>query len=310
MKPLTRGVQEYLSMRRGLGFKLTNYEGYLNSFLRLMKERGQTVITISLALEWARSTQSSRRAEWARRLSHLRGFAQYWHAIDPRTEIPPWELMPYRAPHVRPYLYSEAEISQLLAAALRLPPAGTLRCWTYYTLLGLLVCTGMRVSEATGLETQDVNLHAGLLTIRKTKFGKSRLVPLTESTVKALADYSKRRERFLQGRKASRFFVSLRGTPVRKCNIHPVFAQLSREVGVRGPSDKYGPRLHDFRHRFAIQTLVRSYHNNRNVEQVLPVLSTFLGHVGIDSTYWYLSACPELFGAAVERLERRWEARA
>lgn len=308
MKSLTRGICDYLNMRRGLGFKLANYETDLNSFARFMKERGQTVITISPALEWARATPSSRKAQWARRLGRVRGFARYWHAIDPRTEIPAWELMPYRSRHARPYLYSEAEISQILNAALRLPPVGALRCWTYYTLFGLLVCTGLRVSEATGLETQDVDLHEGVLTIRKTKFGKSRLVPIADSTVKILFDYSQRRDRFLAGRKAVRFFVSLRGTPVRKCNLDPTFAQLSREVGIRGQSDRHGPRLHDFRHRFTIQTLVRSYHNDKNVDRVLPVLSTFLGHVGIESTYWYLSACPELLGAAAERLEQRWEA--
>lgn len=310
MNSLTRGVQDYLAMRRGLGFKLDCYDGYLNSFARFMNERGQPVITIPLALEWARATRSPRPAEWARRLSRVRGFAEYWRGIDPRTEIPPWQLMPYRAPHRRPYLYSKNEVSQLLEAALRLPPAGSLRSWTYYTLIGLLACTGMRISEATGLETQDVNLHEGLLTIRKAKFGKSRLVPLAESTVKILSDYSKRRDRFLAGRQAARFFVSLRGTPLLKCNIHPVFVQLSREVGVRGPSDSHGPRLHDFRHRFAIQTLARWYHETENVERMLPILSMFLGHAGIESTYWYLSACPELFGAAAERLERRWEANA
>jgi integrase len=308
MKSLTRGIRDYLNMRRGLGFKLANYETDLNSFARFMKERGQTVITISPALEWARATPSSRKAQWARRLGRVRGFAQYWHAIDPKTEIPVWELMPYRSRHAHPYLYSEDEISRLLNAALRLPPVGALRCWTYYTLFGLLVCTGLRVSEATGLETQDVDLHEGILTIRKTKFGKSRLVPIADSTVKILSDYSQRRDRFLAGRKAVQFFVSLRGTPVRKCNLDPTFAQLSREVGIRGQSDRHGPRLHDFRHRFAIQTLVRSYHNDKNVDRVLPVLSTFLGHVGIESTYWYLSACPELLGAAAERLEQRWEA--
>jgi len=308
MKSLTQGISDYLNMRRGLGFKLTNYETDLNSFARFMRERGQTVITISSALEWARATSSSRKAQWARRLGHVRGFARYWHAIDPRTEIPAWELMPYRSRHARPYLYSEAEISSLLNAALRLPPVGSLRCWTYYTMYGLLICTKIRVTEATGMETQDVDLHQWLLTIRKTKFGKSRLVPIADSTVKVLSDYAQRRDRFLAGRKAVRFFVSLRGTPVRKCNLEPTFAQLSREVGVRGQSDRYGPRLHDFRHRFAIHTLVRSYHNEKNVERVLPVLSTFLGHVGIESTYWYLNACPELLGAAAERLEQRWEA--
>jgi len=308
MKSLTRGICDYLNMRRGLGFKLANYETDLNSFVHFMKERSQTVITIAPALEWACATPSSRKAQWARRLGRVRGFARYWHAIDPRTEIPAWELMPYRSHHARPYLYSEVEISQILNAALRLPPVGALRCWTYYTLFGLLVCTGLRVSEATGLETQDVDLHEGVLTIRKTKFGKSRLVPIADSTVKILFDYSQRRDRFLAGRKAVRFFVSLRGTPVRKCNLETIFAQLSREVGVRGQSDRNGPRMHDFRHRFAIQTLVRSYHNDKNVDRVLPILSTFLGHVGIESTYWYLSACPELLGAAAERLEQRWEA--
>lgn len=306
MKTLAVGVNDYLATRRALGFRLQDYERHLNSFVQFLHDKGSSRITTTLALEWAQMSQSKRPAEWARRLSRVRGFAQHWRAMDPRTEVPAWALLPFRSDHARPYIYTSDEINKLLEAAMRLPPRGGLRAWTYYTLLGLLVATGMRLGEVINLQSGDVNLTEGVLTVKNTKFGKSRLVPLHPSTTAVLAKYAVQRDRFLGNRPAVRFLISQRAKPLAMCVVHFTFYHLSLETGLRKTYGGHGPRLHDFRHRFAIETLLRWYRSGEDIERRLPTLSTYLGHVKIEDTYWYLRACPELMGLAVERLENHW----
>jgi integrase len=188
-----------------------------------------------------------------------------------------------------------------LKAALALPPANGLRRWTYHYLFGLIAVTGMRLSEAIGLERADVDLEEGVLTVRESKFGKSRLVPLHPTT--------KRRDAHLGSRCGAHFFVAERGGRLLHQYVHRVFWRLSREIGLRRPGNPARPRVHDFRHRFAIRTLVGWYREEIDVEKKLPALSTYLGHTHVRDTYWYLSACPELLQEAARRLDRRWEAK-
>jgi len=301
-----KAVENYIELRRGLGFKLLDAKAALLRFASFLQRRRAPHITIALALEWAQQDKTVRPAEWARRLGMVRGFARHWSAHDSRTEIPPCGLLPYRPGRARPYLYSDDEIRKLLQAARRLPSAHGLRGPTYYCLFGLLAVAGLRISEARNLQTEDVDLKNGVLTIRGTKFGKSRLVPIHPSTRKALSDYASRRDRFLAQHPAT-FFVSSRGTRLDGAEIRRTFYFLSRQIGLRGPSDSHGPRLHDFRHRFAVETLIQWYRSGQDVEKRLPILSTYLGHVHVADTYWYLSACPELMGLAVKRFEAYWE---
>ena len=224
-----------------------------------------------------------------------------------RTEIPPAALLPYRPQRARPYIYTDQEIERLLAATRALPPARGLRRWTYYCLLGLLSVSGLRISEALNLQLDDIDLRQNVLTIRKTKFGKSRLVPLHPSTQKILTGYLQQRSRFLAGRPASHLFVSGTRNRLRAREVRRTFYALSRQIGLRGASASHGPRLHDFRHRFAVKTLLHWYRSGLEIEARLPILSTYLGHGCVSHTYWYLSAVPELMGEAVHRLERHWE---
>jgi len=307
MNTLRAAIEDYLTMRRGLGFKLCRAGKGLLDFASFLEERGATYITTSLALEWAQQPELAQPAEWAQRLSYVRGFARYRSAIDPRTEVPSSRLLPYRPRRARPYFYTDEEIGRLLAAALKLPPADGLWGWTYHALLGLLVVSGLRISEAIGLKLEDVDVREGVLTVRGAKLGKSRLVPVHVSTREALANYKLRRDDFLAGRPAPYFFISKRGYRLDGANVRRTFYQLSRQIGLRGPDSRSGPRLHDFRHRFAVETLLNWYRAGDDVERRLPVLSTYLGHVHVSDTYWYLTACPELMGLAVERLEQRWE---
>lgn len=309
MKPLREAVRDYLALRRTLGFKLRDAESSLFKFAAFLEERGVARITTAMALEWALSEPATCTGSIANRLRHLRGFARHHLASDPRTEIPPVDVVPSHLRRRQPYLYSDEQLRRLMGCALTLAPADGLRPWTYYCFLGLLGATGLRLSEAIRLEIGDVDLGQSVLTIRQTKFGKSRLVPVDDTTTSELARYRARRDRFLRGSPQWRFFVSGRGTPLQPSSIHRTFYQLLDQAEVHVPVGAPRPRLHDLRHRFALETLLRWYRAGEDVERRLPALSTYLGHVCIENTYWYLSACPELMGHALARFEQRWEER-
>jgi integrase len=292
-------------MRKGLGYKYQHQTQRLTDFVSFMERREAPAITTKLAMEWA-TLPPDRHASWALRLTDVRGFARHIASIDPMTEVPPVGILP-SLQRAKPYVYADAEINALLAAALSLPPAVGLRRWTYHYLFGLIAVTGMRLSEAIGIQRDDVDLQAGVLTVRLTKFGKSRLVPLHPTTSAALRNYAERRDDHFASPCAPNFFVAEQGGPLLHQYVHRVFWRLSRESGLRRPGDHSGPRVHDFRHRFAIQTLLKWYRNGTDVEKNLPALSTYLGHTCVRDTYWYLSACPELMQEAAQRLDRRWE---
>jgi len=305
MSVLRQALRDYVSMRRGLGYKFVHQEHQLEGFVTFMDQQNAAVITTKLALEWA-TQPPGRHASWAIRLSDVRGFARHLHSLEPRTQIPPTGIIKYRH-RPRPYLYTEAEIQTLLTAALALPPVHGLRRWTYHCLFGLLAVTGLRISETLALRCEDVDLKTGILTIHGSKFGKSRLVPLHRSTQQVLLDYARRRDAHLVVPRSPYFLVAERGGRLLPQYVYRVFWRLSKQTGLRGASAHSGPRLHDFRHRFAVATLLEWYRSGQSVDALMPVLSTYLGHSCIRDTYWYLSACPELMDLAARRLEKRWE---
>jgi len=305
MTSLRSALNRYVAMRRGLGHQFRAQERRLTDFVTFMEEHDATVITHKLALEWA-TLPPDRHASWALRLCDVRGFARHLLNVEPRTEVPPVKTLPPLR-RAKPYLYTDEEIRKLLAAALELPPAAGLRRWTFHCLFGLLAVTGLRVGEALRLRREDTDLRQGVLTIRDTKFGKSRLVPVHATTREALLGYAARRDEHPDRRGSPYFFVTERGRRLLIQYVHPVFWKLSRQIGLRSRDDHTGPRLHDFRHRFAVQTLVDWYRAGEDVERLLPALSTYLGHSCVRDTYWYLSACPELMEHAAKRLEARWE---
>ena len=303
MNDLHAALDEYLSVRRTLGFKLRDEGTALPKFLRFLEKKGASYITTDLALQWATQPQNVLPSHWARRLSMVRNFAQFRSAKDRRTEIPPQSLLPYRYHRKTPYIYDDDEISRLLNAASHLQSTTALRAATYTTLFGLIASTGMRISEPIALDCKDVDLTQAILTVRCTRFGKTRLVPIHSSTVDKLAEYSQLRSRIFISPKSSSFFVSERGTRLTQCSVRYTFVKLSREIGLRAPHDSHGPRVHDMRHTFAVKTLLRWYQTGVDVERHMPELATYLGHTHVNDTYWYISAVPELLSLANMRLD-------
>lgn len=310
MNPLDRSVADYLDLRRGLGFKLKRYQVWLREFVAFLHRHRASRITTAWAVKFATQHPTHGPKTMSARYSVVRGFARYRRGIDPKSEIPPSGVVRGGARRAKPYLYTDEDIRRLLRTTRELPSAYALRPWTYYCLFGLLVVTGMRVSEALNLYRDDIDGVEGWLTIRKTKFGKSRLVPLHASTVKVLAQFARRRDRFFTERRRQPgpyFFGTRSGARLHDADVRRVFAQVSRSIGIRGAEASHGPRLHDFRHRFAIETLLRWYDDGQPVDRRLPILSTYLGHVRVTDTYWYLHGHPKLMAAVTARVERRWK---
>jgi Site-specific recombinase XerD len=300
-------LADYLALRRALGYRLERPEKLLGQFLGHLERHDETVITVPTALDWARQPASGASNWWAYRLSVVRGFATYLHAIDPVHEVPATGMLPQRPLRATPYLYSDAEIVELIAAAATLHTP--LRRATFATLIGLLAVTGMRIGEAISLNRGDVDLAGGRLTIRFGKFGKTRELALHPSTIEVLRTYRRLRDRSATPAGTSAFFVSTAGTRLLYCNVHNTFHRLVEDVGLRPRSASCRPRIHDLRHTFAVKTMLDAYAAGEDGQARLTLLSTWLGHVHPRHTYWYLSAAPELMALAGQRLEAHLTAR-
>lgn len=307
MGTLRQSMEEYLAIRRRLGFKLHEAGLRLKDFVSFMEERRARRITSALALTWAQRSRGVQPVIWSQRLGVVRDFARYLSAFEPRTEVPADGLLPHRYRRRAPYLYTDQEVRAILAATLELYPPSGLGRWTYHTLIGLLSATGMRPGEALNLELQDIDLKRCVLTVRGSKFGKSRWVAIHPSTRDALSRYLRRRERCFAKRDETHAFLTTQGTPLREGSAVHTFKRLTRRIGLCGSPTQRDPRLIDFRHRFAVRALVRFYRSGKDPQRWVPVLSTHLGHTWTKETYWYIEQHPDLMRQAMKRLERRWK---
>jgi len=297
---LAQHLENYLTVRRALGFKLVFPGQVLPDFVAFVETSGASTVTVDLAVAWAGLPQGRvQPVSLAHRLGAVRGFTRWLATIEPGTEIPPCGIWPSTTPRPAPYLWSEAEIRVLLDAARDLSPR--LRAATHETLFGLLAATGMRVGEAIGLARNDVDLDAGLITITDGKFGRSRLVPLHPTTTTALRSYTVSRDRLGSNRRPASFFVSSIGTPLNYSAVRKTFIELTTATGLRTPTAR--PRVHDLRHSFTVRTLLNWHRAGLDVGSRMAMLSTYLGHVNASGTYWYLSAAPELMELVAARLD-------
>lgn len=302
MKSLTTSLHEYIKVRRSLGYQLNTTERNLKKFITYLKKKDCQYITVALALEWATLPKNVKRSTWSQRLSIIRLFAQYLIAEDPRTEVPSPYLLSERTNRSRPYIYSEKEIRQLLKACQSLSSRG-LRHHTYYTFFGLIAVTGCRINELISLNRDDLDTKNNWIIIRNSKCNKSRLLPLHPTTMRELKKYSKIRDQF-PVHDINAFFLSDRGTRITEWNARFAFIQISKQIGLRGPFDSNGPRIHDARHTFAVKTLLNWYRKGINVNQKIMLLSSYLGHKKPTDTYWYLTGTAELLAQATTRLEK------
>jgi integrase len=301
MSALSDAAHDYLRLRNSLGHELAQYHRELPRFVAVLDAAGLPTVTVAAALSWAQGPDIDPGSSVAaRRMTIARGFARYMAGIDARTEVPPPGLISGRRRWRPPFIYSPDDVAMLLAQArgLRQPmPAAT-----HETLIGLLAASGMRVGEAIRLDRDDIDWAHGVLAIHESKFGKSRRVPVLESTLAALDHYARVRDQFCVRTTSSSFFVSMTGTrPIYRI-VQQTFRRLCDSAGI-GADAAAPPRIHDLRHSFAVRTLLDWYRSGADVEAKLPTLSTYLGHRDPRSTYWYLSAAPELLALAAQRLE-------
>ena len=301
MVDLRIALQDYLRVRRRLGFELKAHERLLNGFVDFVERAGTPRITTELALAWAKLPVDARPHYWRKRLGMVRAFARYVATIDPSSEVPADDLLPAIQQRVAPYIYSDAEIVALMAAARALTPS--LHAASMQTLIGLMATTGLRLGEALGLDHQHVDLRDGALHVRAAKQQKQPEVPLHPTTTEALRGYARLRDRLCPRPDTAACFLSPQGRRLHKTTVHRLFPRLIREVGLEGRGHRARPRPHDLRHAYAVRTLLGWHRSGEEVERQLPLLATFLGHAHPASSYWYLEAVPELLQLVARRLD-------
>jgi integrase len=300
-------VDEYLRLRRGLGFKLERAGQILPQLVSYLEAAGASTVTRELAISWAKLPVSARPQHWAARLAIARGFAAYLQTIDPATEVPPAGVFAVRYQRPTPYLWSDTDIRRLLSAARMLTPP--LKAAGFEALFGLLAVSGMRVGEAVRLGRDDVDLDAGVITISEqiAKLEKARLIPVHPTTLVALDRYVGERDRLCPTPRSQRFFISSVGTALTRSEVAKTLRGLTTALGLR--TDTIHPVAHQLRHTFAVRTLVGWQRSGVQIDERIVLLSTYLGHVSPAESYWYLTATPELMGLAADRLDQRFGAR-
>lgn len=310
MSAIRDALKQYIEIRRALGTKYREPAQTLGYFVDFLEHEGAEFITANLALRWALMPKYVQRATWSRRLGMVRGFASWLSTIDPRTEVPSKRLFNVNHRRKKPYIFTEQEIKLLMAEAARLHTHKGLRPFTYKTLIGLFAATGLRPGEGLSLDMGDVDFKNGILSVRESKMGKSRFVPVEASTSRALAQYAKLRKKICPPPSSAKaFFLSDRCMRLSSWAARRTFAMVSRAIGLRAPAPEKcigrGPRLQDLRHTFATRKLIEWYRAGLDVEKELPKLATYLGHVGVTETYWYIEAVPELLHLATEYMIKR-----
>jgi integrase/recombinase XerD len=295
--PLREALDDYLALRRALGFKLASPARLLGQFVSWLEDRGTGTITTEDAVAWAVLPPGASPAWQSIRLAAVRGFAAYLHGTDPSVQVPPAGLIRRGNDRATPYIYSDAEIRAIVTSAGILRPK--FRAATYQAVISLLAASGPRIGEALALDRGDLDAAEGVLTVRDTKFGKTRLVPLHPGTAGALDRYGSLRDGHRPRPASPALFLSTAGTRLLHSNVSLTFSKLTAQAGLTRRSASCRPRIHDVRHSFAVATVLGWY---RDVAAMMPRLSTYLGHNDPKHTYWYLSAAPELMAPAGDRL--------
>jgi integrase/recombinase XerD len=303
---LSSQLQNYLTVRRSLGYNLSSSERILKQFVSFIEARNEHYVTTELFLQWKQVFGKASQSTWVHRLTMVRQFAVWVHNLDSAHQIPPRSLIIGHYQRKQPYIYSEDEIKRLLEGATRLGSKQGLRAITYPAFFGLVSVTGLRISEAIALTDSDVDLENGIVRVYEGKNGRERLLPLTECTTTYLNEYCRKRNRLL-GHSPKAFFVGDQGLRLTDCAVRYNFAQVCQQIGLR-PAQCFhrhgvGPRIHDLRHTFAVRVMLNWYRQGKDAHVEMLKLVNYLGHQGLRDTYWYLEAIPELLALASQRVE-------
>lgn len=305
-------LDQYLKIRRSLGYDLSTGERILRRFVRFADENNVSYVSTDLFLKWMASIPAVRGGTQTARLTAVRIFAQWLSGIDPSHQVPPVGLLPHRINRSRPYIYTKAEIAAILAGARALPSVYGVRGLTCSTLFGLISVTGLRISEALALDRHDLDESLGVLRVRRGKYGKERVLPVDQSVVDHLGDYLMERDRLI-GEAVAPLFVIEQGTRLTDCSARYSFARSCQDIGLREPQRHLkhgrGPRIHDLRHTFAVRTMIGWYEAGKDPNREMIRLTTYLGHTKPSATYWYLEAVPELLQLAMDRASKNGEVR-
>jgi integrase/recombinase XerD len=304
---LTEELQRYLEIRRKFGFNLSSSERVLKRFVSFLETKNETHITSALFLQWKQVFGKANQSTWAKRLGIVRLFASWLNTLDFRHEVPPQNLIPIRYRRKSPYIYSDNEVKSIIEAAGRLLSRnGDFRAITYPVFFGLISVTGLRVSEAISLNSSDVDLHSGIITLYNGKNGRNRILPISECTKNQLTEYSRKRDRLL-GYTPEPFFISDKGIRLTDCAVRYNFAVVGKMIGLRSWQRFHkhgtGPRIHDLRHTFAVNVIMKWYKDGKNIDQEMLKLINYLGHKHVSFTYWYIEAIPELLSLASQRAD-------
>jgi integrase len=307
MISLTTRLENYLAIRRSLGYDLSFQERVLRRFTGFADARGADYVTVNLFFSWKEHFGSANQHTWSHRLSMVRVFATWLQSVDPRNEVPPASLIPVKLRRAQPYIYTGSEIEKIVTEAAKLPSPYGLRGWTFSTLFGLIAVTGLRISEAIGLDDADVDLDEAVLLVRSAKNRPVRLLPISPSTASCLRSYRAKRNRILYSGGLA-FFLLEQGRRLTNCCVRYNFARVCQRIDLRGRQRFHkhgqGPRIHDLRHTFAVRTIMDWYQKGLDPDREMIKLSTYLGHASAKNTYWYIEAVPELLRLALERAER------
>jgi len=306
MTTLSQRLDDYLAVRRSLGFDLSFSARVLRGFTAFADREGADHITVDLFLRWKAAFGNANNNTWSARLGMVRVFAGWLQGHDARTEVPPSGLIAGKLRRGRPYIYSDSEVATIVTRAARLRSRYGLRGWTCTTLFGLIAVTGLRINESLQLNDDDIDLDAGVITVKRGKNGRARFVPIAAGTLERLRIYRAERVRLL-GATAGAFFCNDDGRRLGDCSARYNFAVVSQEIGLR-EAQRFckhgrGPRIHDLRHTFAVRTIIGWYRKGLDPDREMIKLSTYLGHVKPEHTYWYIEAVPELLQLASERAE-------
>jgi len=297
-------VKDYLTQRHHMGFAL-EIPGYqLLRFAQFAEAKNHCgPITLDLITQWAHFKTASP-TSWAGRIKAIRPFVKYRAQFDPDTEVPPSKFIGFKYQRLTPHIYTDEEIQSILVSASKLSPRGGVRPAAYETLYGLLAATGLRISEALHLKIPDVNLDAGLITVRETKCKKSRLVPLHPTTTEALKRYVRIREENFIARPSKGFFLLEGGHRLEKDTAQRQFRRICNQLKLKARGAHPEPRIHDLRHTFITHCILRWYQQGLDVDEEMLALSTYVGHAEVTYTYWYITGVPELMAIAAQRFEQ------